>query len=730
MTVDEKVTYCRICEPLCGMVATVEDGRLVKVRPDGDHPLSAGFACPKGIAMADVQGDPDRVLHPLRRRPDGSFERVTWPEALDEIGERLGSIRDRRGGHSIGWYMGNPGAFSYSHPLWVKGFLDAVGSPHSYTASSQDVSNRFAASAFLYGSPFIVPIPDLARTDLLLMVGANPLVSHGSVLSAPRVKDQLHAITGRGGRIVVVDPRRSETARAFEHLAIEPDSDAWLLLSLLQVIFDEGLEDGEAIERQSTGIEALRELCAPYPPAETEARTGISAEVATELARELATAERAAVYGRTGSCLGRNGTMVSFLLDALNVVTGNLDREGGAMFGDPPIDFSRLADMVGLGTYAKVRSRVGDLPEVLGSLPASLIAKEITTPGPGQIRAFFVSAGNPVLSVPNGDELEAAMEQLELSVAIDLYVTETSRHCDFILPATTMYEREDFPLPFLALFSTPFIQMTEAVVEPRGEARQEWEIIEEISERIAVTPSSSWPLRQLGRLGVKFSPRRLVDLLLRTGPRGDLFGLRPGGLSIEKLKRNPHGIVLSEHLAPGVLAKQIRHRSKRVRLDPPEITAEAARLAAQNGHHPDFPLRLIGLRELRSHNSWMHNAPLLMRGGRTHAARIHPDDADALGIGDGDRCRISSAHGSIELAAMLTDEVKPGTVAVPHGWGHRGGWNVANAAGGANVNLLASSDPEDLERLAGMAFLNGIPVRIEPVAAARRDAEEVAASAA
>jgi anaerobic selenocysteine-containing dehydrogenase len=729
MAVEERVTYCRVCEPLCGMVATIEDGRLVKVRPDAQHPLSAGFACPKGIAMADVQNDPDRVLHPLRRRPDGGFERVTWPEALDQIGERLGAIRERHGGDSIGWYMGNPGAFSYSHPLWVKGFLDAVGSPHSYTASSQDVSNRFAASAFLYGSPFVVPIPDLARTDFLLMVGANPLVSHGSVLSAPRIKDQLRAIPERGGRVVVVDPRRSETARAFEHLAVEPDSDAWLLLSLLEVIFAEGLEDRAAIDRQSSGVEALRELCRPYSPEDTEGRTGVAAGVVRELARDLATAERAAVYGRTGSCLGRNGTMVSFLLDALNVVTGNLDREGGAMFGDPPIDFSRLADMVGLGTYAKVRSRVGDLPEVLGSLPASLMAKEITTPGPGQIRAFFVSAGNPVLSVPNGDELEAAVQQLELSVAIDLYVTETSRHCDFILPATTMYEREDFPLPFLALFNKPFIQMTEAVVEPRGEARQEWEIIEEISERIAVTPSSSWPLRQLGRVGVKLSPRRLVDLLLRTGPRGDMFGLRRGGLSISKLERNPHGVVLAEHLAPDVLEKQIRHQGKRVRLDPPEIAAEARRLAARNGHHPDFPLRLIGLRELRSHNSWMHNAPLLMRGGRTHAARVHPDDAEALGIDDGDRCRISSPHGSIEIAAMVTDEIKPGTVAVPHGWGHRGGgWEVANQAGGANVNLLASSDPEDLERLAGMAFLNGIPVRIEPVAPHRSDAEEVAAA--
>ena len=423
MATEEKVTYCRVCEPLCGMVATVTDGELTQVRPDPDHPLSAGFACPKGIAMAEVQNDPDRLLHPMRRKPDGSFERVTWPEALDEIGERLGAIRERHGGSAIGWYMGNPGAFSYSHPLWVKGFLDAIGSPHSYTASSQDVSNRFAASWFLYGSPFLVPIPDLERTDFLLVVGANPLVSHGSVLSAPRIKDQLHAITARGGRVVVVDPRRSETARAFEHVAIDPDGDAWMLLSMLEVIFAEGLEDRRAIQRQSTGIEALRRLAAAHPPEQTAARSGVDARTVRALARELATAERAAVYGRTGSCLGHNGTLVAFLLDALNVVTGNLDREGGAMFGDPPIDFNRIAQMAGLATYSKVRSRVGDLPEVLGSLPASVMAKEMTTPGEGQIRAMFFSAGNPVLSVPNGDELVAAMDELELSVSIDLYLS-------------------------------------------------------------------------------------------------------------------------------------------------------------------------------------------------------------------------------------------------------------------------------------------------------------------
>jgi len=667
--------------------------------------------------MTDVQNDPDRVLHPLRRREDGSFEQISWDRALDEIGERLGAIRERHGGEAIGWYMGNPSAFSYSHPLWVKGFLDGIGSPHWYTASSQDVSNRFAASHFLYGSAYLVPIPDLARTDLLLIVGANPLVSHGSVMSAPRIKDQLHAITERGGRVVVVDPRRSETARAFEHVAVNPDTDAMLLLSLLEVIFAEQLEDAEAIAAHASGVDALRELAADHTPEDTEGHTGVSANEVRELARDIAGAERAAVYGRTGSCLGRNGTLVAFLLDALNLVTGNLDREGGAVFGDSPIPFEEVLDRLNVG-YDNTRSRVGGFPEVIGALPASLMAKEITTPGEGQIKALFVSAGNPVLSVPNGEELEAAMPELDLCVAIDLYVSDTAKHADYVLPATTFLEREDFPLPFLGLFTTPFIQATEAVVEPAGEARQEWEIIEEISKRIGVVPSSAAAMRLVGRLGLKLSPRRLVELGLRIGPQGDLFGLRRGGLNMKKLRENPHGMVLAEHRPGGVLAKKIRTEDKRVRLDAPEIQAEAERLReSTNGHDPALPLRLIGLRELRSHNSWMHNARLLMRGGRTHSARIHPDDANEYGIPDGGRCRISSAHGSIEIDATVTDEVKPGTLAVPHGWGHRGGWQVANSAGGANVNLLASSAPEDLERLAGMAFLNGIPVAVEPAAA-------------
>jgi anaerobic selenocysteine-containing dehydrogenase len=450
-----------------------------------------------------------------------------------------------------------------------------------------------------------------------------------------------------------------------------------------------------------------------------------------ELARAFAAAPHAAAYGRTGTCLGRFGTLVAYLLDALNAVTGNLDRPGGAVFGRPPIALDEIAEKAGLATYGKVRSRFGGFPDVIGNLPATLMPKEITTPGERQIRAFFVSAGNPVLSVPNGAALERALGELDLMVALDFYVTETSRHADYILPATTFLEREDVPVALMGFFSTPFMQVTEAVVPPRGEARQEWRIIDDLSRRIGVAPYSLRPLRTLARLGIRVTPRRLIDAILRLGPAGDRFGLRRSGLSLAKVARSPHGVVLSDHIATDVLEDRLRHRDRRVHVGDGEAMTEIDRLGSANGASPDFPLRLIGMRELRSHNSWMHNAPLLMRGGRTHALRVHPDDAEGAGLADGDMARVSSESGTVEVPVTVTDEMTPGTVALPHGWGHRGGgWRLANKAGGVNVNQLAPSDPASLERLAGMAHLNGIPVRVEAAAPAGAVQSDGAAAAA
>src|SRR3954470_2729590 len=488
MPAEERITFCCICEAHCGLVATVDDGRVKRLRPDREHPLSRGYACPKGIAMTEVQNAPDRVLHPMR-----GGKRIGWEEAIGEIGARLRAVEREHGTESIGWYMGNPGGSSYSHTLWSKGLIDALGSAHYYTAGSQDVNSRFAASALMYGSPLRVPIPDLERTSFLLMVGANPFVSNGSVLSAPRVRDRLHAIVARGGRVVVVDPRRTETARAFEHLPIRPDADAWLLLPLLRVV-----------GRDSP----LGPLTEPFSPEATAERTGVPSERCRALARDLAAAPSAAVYGRTGSCLGRFGTLVAFLLDALAEVTGNLDRAGGSLFAKPAVDIERVAAPFGLASYGRRRSRVGGLPDVLGQMPAGVMADEIETPGRGQLRALIVSAGNPLVSVPDPKRLRAAFGKLDLLVSIDLFVNETGRHADFVLPATTWLEREDVPVAFLPFFIRPFVQWTDAVVDPAGDAHQEWQVVEALARELGIVPASVPPIRWLRRLGLSITPKR------------------------------------------------------------------------------------------------------------------------------------------------------------------------------------------------------------------------------
>jgi anaerobic selenocysteine-containing dehydrogenase len=710
MPAEQKLTYCRICEANCGMVATVEDGRVTRLRPDREHPLSQGYACPKGIAFPEVQEDPDRLLHPMRRRVDGSFERVSWDEALDDIAARLRAERDEHGGDAIGMYMGNPAAWSFGHAVWGKGFVDALGSPHYYSAGSQDVNNRFAASALMYGSPLTVPIPDVPRTELLVVFGANPFVSNGSVLSIPRVRDRFRAIVARGGRVVVVDPRRTETAREFEHVPIRPDGDAWMLLSLLDTLFEEDLIDFEALRSSARDAGALARLARDFPPERTAAVTGVDAERVRSLARDIAAASGAAIYGRTGSCLGRHGTLTAFLIDAVAAVTGNLDAPGGLLFGHSPLDLEGAVERAGMATYGARRSRVGGFPDVLGQMPATLMAPEIETPGPGRLRALIVTAGNPVQSVPDGAALARALGELDLMVSIDIYPNDTSRFADYLLPATTWLEREDVPVAFQPFFYRPFIQHTGPVVPARGEAREEWRIFDDLGRALGMTPASVPALRRLGRAGVRISPRTMIDLMLRVGPRGDWFGLRRGGLSLAKIEREPHGLPLADAWPTGVLRDRVRHEDGRIRLAPPEIEDEVARLVPDGSD--DLPLRLIGMRELRSHNSWMHNVPALMSGERRHALRIHPDDAAERSLADGDRARIRSESGEVEVPVRVTDEMTPGVVALPHGWGHAGGWRRANEAGGANSNQLMSASPASLERLAGMSHLNGVPVEV------------------
>ena len=722
---EHKVTFCRICEPLCGMVATVEDGRLAALRPDKDHPLSSGFACQKGIAFTEVVNDPDRVTTPLRRTASG-FEEVDWDDAMTDIAGRLTTILRHHGSGAVGWYMGNPGAFSYAHVLSALAFIKGVGRrSHFYTASSQDTNSRLMASQLLYGTPTSVPIPDLHRTDLLVVMGANPVVSHGSVLTAPRIKDRMNDIVKRGGRVVVIDPRRTETAAAFEWCGIVPDTDALLLLSVLQVMFAEGLADERRIESQADGLGWLRAQVAGFPPEATQQHTGVDADVVRALARDLAATPRAAVYGRLGTCVGRSGTLTSYLIDVVNLVAGNLDVPGGSVFGSLGLPGQRWVN-VAVGavlrrSYRRSRSRIGGFRSLIASEPAALMAKEMLTPGERRIRAMFVSAGNPVLSVPNGGELEDALDAADLAVALDFYLTETTAHCDYILPVTTMYERDDFPLTFQPLQATPFRQATEAVIAPVGQARQEWQIVADLMGRLSGQVPAFTALkvasRVVRRFGGVLTPRRLADGIIRVCAGGDLFGLRRGGLTFDRLTReHPHGAVVAPELQTGVLTQAIGYRTPRIQLVHDDIGTEIVALS-RRADPADYPLRMIGMRETRSENSWMHNAPLLMRGDRGHHGLVNADDAAELGLDDGAAVHVSSPYGRITLPVTATKDIMPGVIAVPHGWGHKGtgGWRVANRAGGANVNQLMSSAPEEVETLSGMAWLTGVPVRIDKI---------------
>lgn len=720
MTTREQTTFCRICEPYCGLIATVEDDRLIGLRPDPDHVASRGFACAKGLAYPGVQNDPDRVLHPLKRQPDGSFARVSWDEAIGDIVSRLKRIIAVHGGESVAWYNSNPSAGSYSHSMWALGLIGALGSKHSYGAGSQDTNSRWAASALLYGTCPAVPVPDLDRTEMALIIGANPVVSHGSLATIPTFAEKLHAVVGKGGRVVVVDPRRTETAQEFEWLPIASDADAYLLLSLIHVLFAENLVDRERADAQASGVDGLEQLAAAFPPASTEAQTGIPAERVHRLARDLAT-KRSVAYGRLGTCLGATPTLVNYLLDSVNFLAGNLDAAGGAVFSSPGIPIREMLAQSGTATYDTWRSRVGGFPEVMGMAPAAIMAAEIRTPGPGQIRAMFVSAGNPVVSTPGGDRLEDALDELDLMVSFDLYVNETGAHADYILPGAAMYERDDFPYFGTMHMAVPWAQATLPVVPTPGEVRPEWEVIDSIARALGTRALPTLPARIAARAADfarrPLTPHTLFDLLIRISSYGDLFGLRRRGYNFRSLaEKAPHGLAVRDHAATGQLRKVITHRDKKIHFDQPAMRREVQRLTART-EDPAFPLRLIGMREPRSENSWLHNVPRLRAARPRHAVRMHPGDAETLGIVNGGPVRLVSLWGSIEIPALITDDIKPGVVAVPHGWGHRGRgqWSIANHEGGVSINDLMSTEPENLDPLSGMSHLNGVRVRAEAV---------------
>ncbi len=721
--VQEKTTYCRICEVTCGLIATVEDGCVTKLRPDPDHVVSRGYSCPKGLASHEVTHDPDRVLHPMKRTPSG-WQRVSWEQAIGEIAATLNAIRAEHGPDAIALYTGNPSGYAYAHRIYSANWIKSLGSRNSYGAGSQDNLADFLAARFLYGASFRQPVPDLDRTRFLLAVGTNPLVSQGTLMHVVDVKARLKGVGERGGKLVVVDPRRSETARiATEHHFIRPGTDAFLLLAMVRTILDEGLEDRAFLAAHVDDVAWLREVVAPYTRERAAKETGIPAEEIARLAREFAAAEGACAFGR--AVCSPFGTLQAWALDVLNIVTGNLDRPGGAVFPDGLIDLANVVRQLGLDGYGHHRSRVRDFPGVLGELPAGVLADEIATPGDGKIRALVVTAGNPVVSIANGPALADAMQQLECTVVIDIQMSETAALADWFLPAATALEREDFPVFHVNLMSEPYSQWTDAVIPKLGECKEEWEIFTLLGDAMGLTylanPVAHWLRRGLRLFGRDFSPRWIIDGMVRTGPFGDRYLPWSSGWSIERLKQHPHGVALGA-VRTGVLREKLLTKDGRIHLRTEEIGREAERLlhdSTLTGDR-DFPLRLIGRRDTRSNNSWLRNVPKLMRGDRDRRLRVHPDDAGRLGLVDGEVARVRSRVGAIEAEVRISDEVMPGVVSLPHGWSdgvepHRR--VVAELGRGPNCNALI--DHRAIEPLAGMAWLNGYPVTIEKLPALR-----------
>lgn len=711
-SVHRKVSYCRICEQLCGIVVEVSDNKVLGIKGDIMHPVSDGYICPKGAAMAQVQSDPDRVRQPLKRTSDGSFEEVEWDAALSDIATRLRGLRREHGPDSIAMYLGNPSAFSVSHFWWAKGFMDSIGSKHLYSAVSQDNGSRSAASQFSYGSPMLFPVPDIVNTDFLLIVGANPMVSHGGFISLPPIGDHLRKVVARGGRVVVVDPARTKTAATFDHLPIRPATDAWLLAAMINVLLEEGLVDRAAVSRQATGLPEFEAAIKKFTVEDAAAVTGIDEVTIRTLAKDFGTSGSAVAYGRVGVCRYPDSTVANFLIDALNVVSGNFDRRGGSIFCAAPIDLADLAAKFGLGGCDTVRSRVGDLPDIMGHLPW-VLTEEINMAGKGQPRALIMTAGNPVVSAPDGEALSKAIRKLDLVVSIDLYVNDSARDADYILPVPTYLERADIPVTFSAHMPIPWLQATKAVVDPPPGVREEWWIFEELARRMGLGAASGMSIvRRLAKFGIRITPRVMMDALLRTSGVGDWYGLRRKGLSIKKLEQQPHGVALAGESPYGTASSHIVHADRKVHLAEQPILDALRRV-----QRPADGLVLIGRRELTSINSWMHN----VGSTREPALYVNPEDAALHGIRSGDEVELSTKSGRVRLTAEVTDKVSAGVVSYPHGYGHSGGWRRASAMRAANINVLMTSDVSVKDTLSGASHLDGVPVEMQRVDAAAHD---------
>lgn len=703
------ISQCTLCEAHCGIHVTVTDGKVSRIEGNPDDVFSKGYICPKATAMGALHHDPDRLRTPMRRVGD-SFEPVSWDEAFTEIGYRLRRIRKEHGARSVGMYLGNPAAHS-SGAFYGLMLRAALLTPNFFSASTLDQMPHEYAAWRVFGSNVLVPITDIDRTQRLVILGANPAVSNGSLSIMPGAKRRIKAIRERGGKVVVIDPRRTETAQmADQHVSVRPGGDAYLLLGMLHVLINENLCDTAALDELATGWHELKALVADAGPEAVAQRAGVDAEVIRTLAREHAAAESAAIYARIGICQQQTGTLVSWLVMVLNTVTGNLDRAGGTMFSTPIADLPRLAKYIPVG-HGAWTDRSGRYPSFRAELPAVAMADEILTPGDGQIRAMITYAGNPASSVPQKGRLGEALASLDLYVAVDMYVTETTRHADFILPPVSPLEREDVGLLTTIFSVRNNIRYQHRTFDPPAGALEDWEILSRLTMELLPAPlrQLTAPLRT--RMIEFANPMRMAAVALATGPYGRIRNGRKGK-TIDDLRSSAGGLDLGP-LQPRLRAV-IATRDRKVALAPAEFVAAAVQLLDKTPDNTDnsgHDLQLIGRRQLRSNNSWLHNLPSMTGGSNKCTVLMHPSDADARRLAQGDLVRVTSATGQIEVPLDISDDIRPGTVAVPHGWGHTNtGWHHANTLPGANVNDL--HDPALVDPFTGTAAVNNTWVTV------------------
>ncbi|MCI3929608.1 molybdopterin oxidoreductase family protein [Streptomyces sp. AN091965] len=741
---------CPLCEATCGLTLTVEGTRVTGARGDRDDVFSRGFICPKGASLGASDADPDRLRRPLVRT-GGRLAETSWDEAFAAVAAGLRPVVERYGPHAVGVVLGNPNVHTMAGALYPSVLLGALGTRSLFTASTVDQMPKHVSCGLLFGDPLAIPVPDLDRTDHLLVIGANPLDSNGSLCTAPDFPGRLKALRARGGLLTVVDPRRTRTARlADRHLAIRPGTDALLLAAMAQVLFADGLTRLGALADHVTGTDELADAVRDLTPEAVATACDVPAATIRTLAHELAAAPTAAVYGRVGASTVAHGTLTCWLVDVLNVLTGNLDRPGGVLF--PLSATGRAPRPAGPGrgfALGRWRSRVSGHPEAKGELPVAALAEEIDTQprvpdsglGESPVRAVIAIAANPVLSAPDGDRLDKALESLDFMVSVDPYLNETARHADVVLPPPPPAQSAHFPFAFNALAVRNQVRYTRAAVPLEAGRMPETEILARLvlaatgghgtdpaavdalvvertlAEAVAAPHTRVHgrdPADLAARLTGESGPERRLDLMLRLGPYGDGFGADPDGLSLARLLDHPHGIDLGP-LAPRV-PEILRTRSGRIELLPGPIAADLPRLARALRETP-AELVLVGRRHLRSNNSWMHNVPALTGGSNRCTLHVHPRDAARLGLADGRPARVTAAGGEIEALVEVTDAMRPGVVSLPHGWGHdRPGTRLTVAAAdpGANVNQLL--DGSLLDPLSGTAVLNGFAVRVTPLA--------------